>query len=312
MTAENAVAFGVVVTDLTLNDDMTQKPGDHQVWFEWSTAMSRRRCRYSPRWARSRQADPVRGCRRELRFSSKPPEGYPDYHAKIAQYVEILSHPARALTPDGNGRTYRPIETTDESRYSSTPIRHQAARALSLSPRSWQCVRSQLSALVEPGPMFWTLSQRRVLEIHLFDGDRFFQHNAFRAPGAASLEDLRKGFSKVDYYADIYSRMRRGVIPHQKFIEGDTVHHLEGFDFVFVCVDRPAVRKTISEYLKSQNITFVDVGMELELIEESHALSGLARLRSARRQSGSTSQSMSLLKALLWTIFMEATFRSPT
>jgi hypothetical protein len=30
-------------------------------------------------------------------------------------------------------------------------------------------------------------AKTHVKEIHLFDGDTFFQHNAFRAPGAANL-----------------------------------------------------------------------------------------------------------------------------
>jgi tRNA A37 threonylcarbamoyladenosine dehydratase len=36
------------------------------------------------------------------------------------------------------------------------------------------------------------VAKTAVMEIHLFDGDDFNQHNAFRAPGAASLEDLEK------------------------------------------------------------------------------------------------------------------------
>ena len=39
-----------------------------------------------------------------------------------------------------------------------------------------------------------------VRDIHLFDGDSFMSHNAFRAPGAASLEELRALPKKVDYF----------------------------------------------------------------------------------------------------------------
>ena len=38
-----------------------------------------------------------------------------------------------------------------------------------------------------------------VAEIHLYDGDVFLQHNAFRSPGAASVADLRSNLSKVDF-----------------------------------------------------------------------------------------------------------------
>lgn len=39
-----------------------------------------------------------------------------------------------------------------------------------------------------------------VQEIHLFDGDLFLQHNAFRAPGAPSIERLEEKKKKVLYF----------------------------------------------------------------------------------------------------------------
>ena len=44
-----------------------------------------------------------------------------------------------------------------------------------------------------------------VAEIHLFDRDMFLNHNAFRSPGAPSLEDLSKKQQKVNYLAAIYA-----------------------------------------------------------------------------------------------------------
>jgi len=37
-------------------------------------------------------------------------------------------------------------------------------------------------------------------EIHLFDGDEFAQHNAFRAPGAPSVDQLRTPPPKVSLF----------------------------------------------------------------------------------------------------------------
>ena len=69
--------------------------------------------------------------------------------------------------------------------------------------------------------------------------------------------------------------MRRGVIPHQEFVDDRTVAHLAGFDFVFVCVDRPGARKLISDFLHAQSTPFVDVGMGVS--EVSGALTGMLR-----------------------------------
>ncbi len=56
------------------------------------------------------------------------------------------------------------------------------------------------------------LAKMPVDEIHLFDGDVFSQHNAFRAPGTASKEELDKSPSKVSYFYNQYSKMHKHII----------------------------------------------------------------------------------------------------
>jgi hypothetical protein len=102
-----------------------------------------------------------------------------------------------------------------------------------------------------------------VSEIHLFDGDRFIQHNAFRAPGAASLADLEKIPSKVDYFSRIYSRVHTGVQPHPYPIDVDNISELVGMSFVFVAVDNGDARRVISSGLEQLGISYIDVGMGL-------------------------------------------------
>lgn len=48
-----------------------------------------------------------------------------------------------------------------------------------------------------------------VREIHLFDGDTFDMHNAFRAPGAATESDFGK--PKVEYFKAMYSNMHKSI-----------------------------------------------------------------------------------------------------
>ena len=43
-----------------------------------------------------------------------------------------------------------------------------------------------------------------VKEIHLFDGDTFLQHNAFRSPGAPSIDELKTKPRKVTYLKNLY------------------------------------------------------------------------------------------------------------
>lgn len=280
VTLGKTVAFGTVVTDVALNDDITQTPRDHQVWFAGEqpchadgapiAALGPQRCKQTL----------CEGVVVDFRFSAKA--AYPDYHAKITQYVEILSNPARALKPDNpaiTAQTFRPVEATEEE--SVFLYTDSASSRAGIVPVSAKLAVDRVAIVGLGGTGAYVLdlvAKTPVREIHLFDGDRFLQHNAFRSPGAATLDDLRRSLSKVEYYAGVYGRMRRGVVPHFEFIDNETVANLVDFDFVFLCVDRPTTRKLISEFLKVQNTPFLDVGMELELIEEQASLVGTCRI----------------------------------
>src|SRR5258708_6240450 len=45
-------------------------------------------------------------------------------------------------------------------------------------------------------------------ENHLYDADAFLEHNAFRAPGAASAEELDRHLTKAEPFAARYAVMR--------------------------------------------------------------------------------------------------------
>jgi molybdopterin/thiamine biosynthesis adenylyltransferase len=120
------------------------------------------------------------------------------------------------------------------------------------------------------------LSKTPVSEIHLFDGDNFLQHNSFRAPGTASVDcfdDDKK--TKVNYFADIYSNMHKGIFRHSYYFTEDNLHELDAFTFVFICVDKSKVRKMVIEYLLTKGITFIDVGLGVNVIDG--AITGLIR-----------------------------------
>src|SRR5579883_686200 len=72
-----------------------------------------------------------------------------------------------------------------------------------------------------------------VKEIHIFDADEFLQHNAFRAPGAPSIEMLRTKPRKLAYLKAIYSNMRHGIIEHAAYITKENVGELRDMTFVF-------------------------------------------------------------------------------
>ncbi len=119
------------------------------------------------------------------------------------------------------------------------------------------------------------VAKTSVAEIHIFDRDLFSQHNAFRSPGAASIEELRAKPPKVARFAKIYSNMHRGIIVHNVFLEAHNVALLDGLDFVFVCIDVGSAKRAVIEHLVANGTPFIDVGMGV--VMDDGRLSGIVR-----------------------------------
>lgn len=111
------------------------------------------------------------------------------------------------------------------------------------------------------------ISKTPVKEIHLFDGDYLHNKNAFRAPGAVGLEDLVNIQRKTDFFKKEYSRIHTNIISHPEHINTENVSLLDQFSFVFISIDKSEVKKLIITYLESKNISFIDVGMGVQIID---------------------------------------------
>jgi hypothetical protein len=122
-----------------------------------------------------------------------------------------------------------------------------------------------------------------VAEIHIFDGDVFSQHNAFRSPGAPSIEQLQAKPRKVSYFADIYGKMRKGIIVHDCFLTEDNLALVDGLDFVFLCLDRGESKRIIVQRLVANGTPFTDAGMGVLLSEGQ--LSGIVRVTTSTPES---------------------------
>lgn len=111
------------------------------------------------------------------------------------------------------------------------------------------------------------LAKMPVAEIRLIDGDDYMQHNAFRAPGAASRDTLESAPKKVDHFARIYGQIHANIVPHAVYLRSDTANLLEGVTSAFIAVDSGAVKRLIVDTLEAQDAIFLDVGMGLELTD---------------------------------------------
>jgi len=215
-------------------------------------------------------------------FSNKPTNvaDFPaDYYAKMMHYINIICAQARMIDQDADARTGRVVASkNDDSVFRYGDSASARAGIVAVSQKLWL---SRIAIVGLGGTGSYILDQGAktpVKEIHLFDGDIYKRHNAFRSPGAASLEQLQGEPMKVNYFHAMYDPMHTGIIPHPYYLDESNIIELAGFDFVFVAVDDGPSRGLICNYLRSAGIPFIDVGMGLSKVESSMSIRGNCRV----------------------------------
>jgi tRNA A37 threonylcarbamoyladenosine dehydratase len=115
------------------------------------------------------------------------------------------------------------------------------------------------------------VSKTPVKEIHIYDGDLFQLHNAFRAPGATPCDkfETEEDLKKVNYYFEVYSQMHNRIIPHDEYVTQDNIKNLLGFDCVFLSVDKNKTRHMISQKLLAMGVVFIDTGLGVNMLDDS-------------------------------------------
>jgi hypothetical protein len=266
VNAQRRIAFGSLVSALTLAGDATVRPHTHVVHFTGNHPCNKDGTPIVQIAHASATQQLLPGLVVHHSFSNKPASGYTNYYEKMARYVDVISSAAKAFNQDVDARTFKPIESSEEDSvfcYIDTASSRAGITVISARTAG---LRIAIVGLGGTGSYVLDLvAKTPVKEIHLFDDDLFLQHNAFRSPGAASLEDLKRQIRKVAYFAEVYARMRYGVVPHAVSLGEANVQVLNEFDFVFVCVDRGSVRKVVLDALRGRGIPFVDVGMGVEV-----------------------------------------------
>ena len=279
VNADREVKRGTLVSTLALQADETATPDTHVAYLVGEYPCNADGTPIEKIRNQSVEQTLAPGIVVQHAFSSKPTRGhYTDYHEKMATYAAILSTQAQVIDPDVTPRTFPVVEVTDESSvfcYVDTASSRAGIAAVS---NKLGLTKVSIVGLGGTGSYILDLvAKTPVGEIHLFDGDRFSQHNAFRAPGAASIIDLKARQPKVEYLAAIYSRMRKNIRPHSVFIDASNMHLLDGSEFVFLCMDSGSSKEVIVTHLENLGIPFVDVGLGIDL-RSGNTLGGQIRV----------------------------------
>ena len=283
VTEARGIKYGSLVSELSLAGVTTTKPRTHVVMFIGDMPCDAQGHPLNQIHHSSGRRQLAEGLAIDHRFSSKPPEGYPDYYQKMTTYEAIIAGPAQAIDPSTTARTFAVLEDRNEDspfKYVDTASSRAGIGAVT------EKLKVSAVAVVGLGGtgsyILDLLAKTPVREIHLFDGDRLGQHNAFRSPGAPSIETLSAAPQKSTHYRDIYSAMRHGIVAHQ-YVDESTVDSLRAMDFVFVAVDRGRSRKLLVAKLEEFGVPFIDVGMGVE--EVQGALLGQLRVTTSTEHS---------------------------
>jgi len=269
VNANKEVAFGRLISELTLSAERTARPGTHVVHFVGDspchldgskiTSISHQE---SPRQLSS-------SLRADRSFSNKDRQNPDrDYRQKMLRYIGIISEPAIQLDPEVNPRTFRPVLSDDpDTEFVYQDTNSSRSEILALTDK----LKGQKIGVIGLGGtgsyVLDAVAKTPVREIHLYDADSFLQHNAFRAPGAPTLEELESKPAKVEHWAKIYGRMHQGIRPHVREVKVDMLDDMVELDFIFVCIDVGSTKRGLFAWMERKGIPFVDVGMGLKIVD---------------------------------------------
>lgn len=205
VNSNREIKYGTLVSTLQMAGDITTKPDTHVALFVGEYPCHRNGSEIVEIKHQSIQQQIDQDLVANHSFSSKPGGGYNDYYDKMNTYATIISSPAHSLDPSVTARFFPVIlSTEDESVFNYLDTASSRA-GINMIAKKLEIGKIGIVGLGGTGAYVLDLvSKTQVREIHLFDGDKFSQHNAFRSPGALSLEELQRKQQKVAYFQQQY------------------------------------------------------------------------------------------------------------
>jgi hypothetical protein len=276
VTPDREVRYGFLTYPVTVAGDRIVSGTDHRLWFGGETPP----CNEHGIQLTCANPEPhaiSEGQRASYMLSSKPsPTGYPSEYEKVKAYTRIVSHPAAAIDPTATatpGGAWQEVEDDLPFVYRDTASTRAGLTEVN------KVFRGERIGLIglggSGGYILDQLAKTPVDTIACFDGDTFENHNAFRGPGAPSLELLRERPNKAEYFAKTYSNMHTGITAHPELIDASNLSLLGDCTFVFLAIDDTTAKAPILAYLAERGIPSIDVGMGVEEIDGK--ISGLLR-----------------------------------
>ena len=274
---QGEVLEAALVLQLDLSGNKTVQPSDHVAYWTGEFPYKKEGQKLQALGESHHRQVLSDGTRLSYMFSAKPEGGrYQDYAHKVITYIEILGREARKVSPQATAQKWKidtRVKPEDVFEYMETASARQ--NTIDISTK----LKGERIAIVGLGGtgsyVLDFVVKTWVSEIHLYDDDRFLQHNAFRAPGSAGIRDLDGGPSKVEFHAERYKKLRKGVMGHPIRIDETNVMMLREYDTVFVCIDGNVIKREILKVCEESGGVCIDTGMGLYRADDK--LGGIIR-----------------------------------
>ncbi|MFI6012448.1 ThiF family adenylyltransferase [Streptomyces sp. NPDC051243] len=276
VTQTRSIEYGFLAYPVTVSGDRLVSGTDHRIWFGGSAPCDEHG---RPLPLATPEARAITdGLQVQFMLSSKPgPAGYPDEYTKVTAYARIIADQAQAIDPAVTptpGAAWQEIDEDTPFAYRDTAT---SRAGLAVVNRRYRGHHILIVGLGGSGSYILDqVAKTEVDTIRLIDGDSFDNHNAFRAPGAPTLDTLRSRPNKAAYFASLYSHMHRHITAHEQYLDEDNLALLDGATFVFLASDDAASKPAVMDWLETRDVPFIDVGMGIEEIDGR--LSGLLRV----------------------------------
>lgn len=287
VNAERMVKRGILISKLELANDTTVPPQDHVVYWTGEHPCHSHGGNISAIANPSQPQNFGEGILADHTFSAKAI--YRDYYHKMTAYIARITGEARVIDPSVRAETW-PLRLP-ENQESVFKYEDTASSRAHLGVFNQKLANQRIGIVGLGGTGSYILdfvSKTLVKEIHLFDGDLFLQHNAFRGPGAATGQAIERKQKKVNYWAEIYAPLRNGIITHDHYLDESTLDSLQSLSFVFLCMDSGEAKVNVITKLESMGISFIDVGLGVTTYGDG--LGGLLRTSTSTPENRETAK----------------------
>jgi Domain of unknown function (DUF6791)/ThiF family len=275
------VRFGTIVSTLQMNGTDVALNPDHPIYFIGEQPYKVNGEKFKPN--NSDQVKLLPDLEVNFYFSyKKENRAYENYYEKMTHYVHLFSKHAINVDPSVTFNIGKLVEVPGTSPFQYSDC-NAASPEVNVLLTKFSGMKVGVIGLGGTGAYILDyLAKTPIEEIHLFDGDYYQNKNAFRSPGATGIDDFINIQKKTNYFERKYLKIHKGVRSHPDHIGEDNLANLDGLTFVFLSIDKSAVKRAIIEYLEKKEIDFIDVGMSVNIVD--NALIGQIRTTASTKQ----------------------------